>query len=72
MYQKPRFACQWKPAALTSAVWDLGSPTYDPLGQPANCPEPIVPTGWTRIGPKWHTVDACAEHASQLKARRKP
>jgi len=40
---------------------------YDDQGKPANCPKPPVATGWTQIGPKWHQVDACTEHANQLR-----
>ena len=36
---------------------------YDEQGKPAHCAEPITTIGWTKIGPKWHQVDSCAEHA---------
>jgi hypothetical protein len=39
---------------------------YDDQGKPANCPKPLVATGWTQIGPAWNQVDACTEHATQL------
>ena len=39
---------------------------YDDQGKPADCPKPPLATGWTQIGPKWHPVDTCTEHATQL------
>jgi len=39
---------------------------YDEHGKPANCSEPIVAAGWTRLD-RWYEVDACAEHAVQLR-----
>ena len=39
---------------------------YDADGKPAHCPEPIIATGWTRLD-RWYEVDACAEHAGQLR-----
>ena len=39
---------------------------YDEHGNPAHCPEPIVAKGWTKLD-RWYEVDACAEHAAQLR-----
>lgn len=42
-------------------------------GRPANCPEPIVTSGWRRDGQgRWYAVDACAGHSSQLVSRPRP
>lgn len=39
----------------------------DSDGRPANCPESTVTSGWRRDGQdRWHVVDACARHSSQL------
>jgi hypothetical protein len=40
---------------------------YDEQGKPENCPAPIAATGRLKVGPRWHEVDACAEHAAQLR-----
>jgi hypothetical protein len=42
-------------------------------GHPENCPEPPVRAGWKRdyLG-RWHPVDACAVHASQVDDRPRP
>jgi hypothetical protein len=43
---------------------------YDEHSQPVRCPEPVVTEGWfcDRSG-RWHSVDACHEHARQLAKR---
>ena len=42
---------------------------YDEFGKPARRIQPLAVVGWTQIGPRWHQVDACAEHAAQLRLR---
>ena len=39
---------------------------YDEFGKPDRCPQPLAVTGWVKIG-RWYEVDACAEHAAQLR-----
>jgi hypothetical protein len=39
---------------------------YDGQGKRAHCPEPIAAVGWTKLD-RWYEVDACEEHASQLR-----
>ena len=39
----------------------------DADGKPDNCPQALVARGWLQIGPKWWQVDACYEHATQLR-----
>ena len=39
---------------------------YDEHGKPENCPAPIVTVGWLKVD-RWYQVDACTEHAGQLK-----
>jgi hypothetical protein len=46
---------------------------YDPDGKPDNCPEPTVTSGWRQdYQGRWHVVDACAAHASELVKRPRP
>ena len=39
----------------------------DADGKPDNCPQAPIATGWLQIGPKWHQVDSCNNHATQLR-----
>jgi hypothetical protein len=40
----------------------------DQHGKPENCPAPIVAVGMLKVD-RWYEVDACAEHAVQLRSR---
>ena len=42
--------------------------TSDDDGRPMSCPEPIVASGWVlaEYTGRWHYVDACERHASEL------
>jgi len=42
---------------------------YDDQGKPARCPKPLTVTAGVKIG-RWYEVDACEEHAAQLRQRR--
>ena len=41
-----------------------------PDGKPVNCPKRPIPSGWLKIGERWHEVDACGRHSAQLRNRR--
>ncbi len=42
----------------------------EPDGRPTNCPRPPVMSGWRCDGQgRWHVVDACKSHSSQLLRR---
>ncbi len=43
----------------------------DEHGKPTECPEPLVASGWVlaEFTGRWHYVDACQRHASQLLDR---
>jgi hypothetical protein len=41
----------------------------DPDGKPESCPETVTVTGWLKVD-RWYEVDACAEHAGQLRKPR--
>jgi hypothetical protein len=47
---------------------------YDENGKPERCSAPITGTGWLYLtySRKWHTVDACERHKSQLQDRPRP
>ena len=42
---------------------------YDSFGRAANCPEPVIASGWLQVGQRWHHVDACAAHSGELRRR---
>jgi hypothetical protein len=47
---------------------------YDEHGKPEQCQEAITETGWFYISynHRWHLVDSCERHVSQLEKRPRP
>jgi hypothetical protein len=44
---------------------------YDEHGKPDRCPAPVTRVGWLYLAyeRKWHPVDSCKRHVSQLEQR---
>jgi hypothetical protein len=42
---------------------------YDDNGEPATCPEPVLSSGWLKVGERRHEVDACGRHSGELRFR---
>jgi len=67
VYHRPdiRLLCQG-----AQGLADRGS--HDDRGNPTNCPERVVSSGWLRVGQKWHLVDACSSLPGHVVASPRP